>query len=77
MPGMFCSTLPFYYTSVFPKDFPNNKDRTNSIRKIKNKILAIPAAPAAIPPNPNNAAINATTKNVIVQRSIGCGFKNE
>ncbi len=74
---MFFSTLPFVYTSVFPKDFPNNSDRTNRIRKIKNKTLAIPAAPAATPPNPNNAAISAITKNVTVQRSIGCGFKNE
>ena len=28
------------------------------------------AAPAAIPPKPNTAAINAIIKNVIVQRNI-------
>ncbi len=31
---------------------------------MKNMILAIEAAPAAIPPNPNMAAITATTKNI-------------
>ena len=30
----------------------------------------MPAAPAAIPPNPNIAAIIATTKNINVQRNI-------
>jgi hypothetical protein len=74
MLDMFCSTLPFVYTSVFPNDFPNKSDRTNNIRKTKNKIFAIPAAPAAIPPNPNNAATNAIIKNVTVQRSISCNF---
>lgn len=38
--------------------------------KIKNKILAIPAAPAAIPPNPKTPAIKAKTIKVIVQRNI-------
>lgn len=33
-------------------------------------IFAIPAAPAARPPNPNIAAINATTKKKIIQRII-------
>jgi len=37
---------------------------------MKNKTLAIPAAPAAIPPNPKIAAIIATTKNITVQRNI-------
>ena len=37
---------------------------------MQNKILAIEAAPAAIPPNPNIAAIMATTKKIIVQRNI-------
>lgn len=37
---------------------------------MKNKILAIPAAPAAIPPNPNTAAIIANTTKVTVQRNI-------
>ena len=37
---------------------------------MKNNTLAIPAAPAAIPPNPKIAAIMATTKNITVQRNI-------
>ena len=45
-----------------------------STRKIKNKIFAIEAAPAAIPPKPNIAAIIATTKNMTVQRNIINGF---
>jgi len=35
----------------------------------------MPAAPAAIPPKPNIAAIIATTKNITVQRNIGLRFK--
>ncbi len=37
---------------------------------MKNKILAILAAPAAIPPNPKIAAIMANITNVTVQRNI-------
>lgn len=46
----------------------------NRITKMKNKTLAIPAAPAAIPPNPNMAAITATTKKITVQRNITISF---
>lgn len=42
---------------------------------MKNKIFAIPAALDAIPPNPNSAAMIATTKNIIVQRNIMINFK--
>ena len=42
---------------------PATSDMTNSTRNMKNRILAISAAPAAMPPNPNTAAISATTKN--------------
>lgn len=38
-----------------------NKNKT---RNTKNRILAIEAAPAAMPVNPNNAATIATTKNI-------------
>ncbi len=41
---------------------------------MQNKILAMEAAPAAIPPNPNIAAMIATTKKMIVQRNIVKGF---
>ena len=53
---------------------PNNIVIINSARKIKNKTLAIEAAPAAMPPNPNMAAIMAITKKIIDQRNIRCLF---
>jgi hypothetical protein len=37
-------------------------------------IFAIEAAPAAIPVNPNTAAISAIIRNVIVQRNIVLKF---
>jgi hypothetical protein len=39
-------------------------------KKTKNKILAIPAAVPAMPPNPKAAAINATIKKVSAQLNI-------
>jgi hypothetical protein len=42
--------------------------------KIKNRTLAIDAAPDAIPPKPNMAAIIATTRNITVQRNISLRF---
>ena len=41
---------------------------------MKNNILAIEAAPAAIPPKPNTAAIIATIKKMTVQRNIVVDF---
>ena len=49
---------------------PKMSDRRNNTIKIKNNILAIPAALAAIPPKPNIAATTATIKNITVQRNI-------
>ncbi len=43
---------------------------------MKNKILAMEAAPAAIPPKPKIAAMIATTRKITVQRSIIYLFKN-
>lgn len=43
---------------------------TKSAIKIKKRILAIPAAPAAIPPKPKTAAIKAIIRKVIIQRNI-------
>ncbi len=43
---------------------------------MKNKIFAMEAAPAAIPPNPKIAAMMATTRKITVQRSIIYFFKN-
>ena len=49
-------------------------DITNSAKNMKKIIFAIEAAPAAIPPKPNIAAINATTKNITVHLNIILGF---
>ena len=49
---------------------PNKIAITKSARKIKNNTLAISAAPSAIPPNPNIAAMIAITKKIIDQRNI-------
>ena len=50
---------------------------TNKITNIKNRILAIDAAPAAIPPKPKIPAINAMIKKLIVHRNIAVKFKGE
>lgn len=44
---------------------------------IKNRTLAIDAAPAAIPPKPKIAAIIAITRKVIDQRNIILDFVGE
>ena len=41
---------------------------------MKNNILAIEAAPAAIPKNPNTPAMIAITRKIIVQRNIVLNF---
>ncbi len=41
---------------------------------MKNKIFAMDAAPDAIPPKPNTAAMMATTRNMTVQRNISFRF---
>ena len=38
--------------------------------KMRNRTLAIDAAPAAIPPKPRSAAISAMTRNVIAQDNM-------
>ncbi len=57
----------FYLPNIFA---PNTKVSKNNTRKIKNNILAIDAAPAAIPVNPNIAAMMAITKNIMAHLSI-------
>ena len=47
------------------------------IRKIKNKTFAMEAAPAAIPKNPNTAAIIAIIRKIAVHRNITFGFSDE
>lgn len=50
---------------------PTTNDRTNSTRKTRNRIFAIPAAVPAIPPKPKRAAIRAMIRNVMAQLNIG------
>lgn len=59
------------------KDLPKIKDNKNKIIKIVNKIFAMEAAPAAMPPKPKIAAMIATTKKVTVQRNIVESFKSD
>ena len=47
----------------------------NRARKIKNKTFAIEAAPSAIPPKPNMAAMIAMIKKITDQRNIIIAFK--
>jgi len=54
---------------------PNMSETRNNTIKMKNKILAMEAAPAATPPNPKIAAIIATMRNITVQRSIKNSFR--
>jgi hypothetical protein len=62
--------LPRHRSPDLVADLPKIKDNKNSTIKMKNKIFAIEAAPDAIPPKPNTAAIMATTRNITVQRNI-------
>ena len=64
------------HRSDFVTDLPNIKDNKKSTIKMKNKIFAIEAAPEAIPPKPNIAAMMATTKKMTVQRNISFRFKS-
>lgn len=56
-----------HYLPLVPRTTRLIRNRT---RKTKNNILAIDAAPAAIPVNPNTAAINARTKNMITHLNM-------
>jgi hypothetical protein len=60
-----------------PPLLPKINERINRIINIKKRNLAIPAAPAAIPPKPNIAAMIATTKKINVQRNIILSFKDD
>ncbi len=54
---------------------PKRSIITHTAKKIKNKILAIDAAPAAIPVKPNTAATIAIIKNANDQRNIMLNFR--
>ena len=61
----------FLVAIYFPKIFdPKIKTRINKTRKIQNNILAIEAAPAAMPVKPNMAATIAIIKNMAAHLSI-------
>ena len=49
---------------------PNTSEITKRTRKTTNRILAIDAAPAAIPPKPKTAAMMAIIRKATDQRSI-------
>src|SRR5215210_361795 len=53
-----------------PRISPMTSDTTKAMRNRKNRILAIPAAPEAMPPNPKTAAMMATMKKPIAQLSM-------
>jgi len=57
----------YYLKPLIPPAITDNRKR---IIAIKNTIFAIAAAPAAMPPKPNNAATRAIIKNRITKRSI-------
>jgi hypothetical protein len=50
---------------------PRRKKITHITKNTTNKTLAMPADAAAMPPNPNTAAINAIIRKVIAQPNIG------
>jgi len=52
------------------RKIPNRRLTTNITRKTKKMILAIPAALAAIPPNPKTAAMIAMIKKVKAQDNM-------
>jgi hypothetical protein len=53
-----------------PALFPKINDITKRIRKMINRILAIDAAPVAMPPKPKTAAMMAIMRKVTVQRNM-------
>jgi hypothetical protein len=57
------------YGTPLPRQ-PKIKKITHITRNTKNKSFAIPAEAAAMPPNPNSAAINAIIRKVIAQPNI-------
>src|SRR5689334_3218026 len=49
------------------RNTPMRSDTTKAMRKMKNRIFAMPAAPAAMPPKPRTAAIRAMMKKTAAQ----------
>jgi hypothetical protein len=61
--GSYLNTLP-----------PKMSVRINRTRKIQKKIFAMAAAPEAIPPKPNMAAIIAITTKIMAHLSMMINF---
>ena len=64
--------MPYFLKIVTPSITKTN----TRIRKTKNSVLAIEAAPAAIPVKPKIAAIIAITKKIAAHRNITFCFKS-
>jgi len=54
---------------------PNIRARRNNTKKMKKRIFAIDAAPAAIPVNPKIAATTAIIRKIAVHLSITIDFR--
>jgi hypothetical protein len=64
-----------YYYHFLSIDDPATSAIRNNTMKMKNNILAMEAAPAAIPVKPNTAATIATIKKISAQRNMCLSFK--
>ena len=65
--------MPYHHLK--PRIPPAMIDRSSNIIKMKKMILAIPTAPAAIPPKPKTPATRATTNNTKINRNMTLKFK--
>jgi hypothetical protein len=63
-------SLAYKGSELRPHRRPPIKEIRNNTIKMKNKIFAIEAAPAAIPKNPKAPATMATMRKISVQRNI-------
>ncbi len=66
------SAYTYFFLNIV---IPGISAPTNNIMNMVNKILAMDAAPVAIPVNPKTAAIIAITKKIADHLSIGLFFK--
>lgn len=57
-----------------PRSAPAMAETIKSMRNTKKRILAIPAAAPAIPPNPRTPAMRAIMRKVIVHPNIDYPF---
>jgi hypothetical protein len=59
------------------RPLPPIKDRIKRTIKMKNRIFAMDAAPAAMPKNPKTPAMIAMTRKMTVQRNIVYNLNDE